>query len=176
MGLLYSGIMKTKNDLTAEEARNLFHYDPVTGVLIRKVTVGNTAKVGWIAGSISNTGHLTVRVNGGLYLVHRIIWLIQTGEWPKCVIDHINCIPSDNRWDNLRDAEHYQNRANGRIYKNNTSGLKGVSFDKSKNKWEAYIRSDNKKVSLGRFATPEEAHEAYKYAAILRYGEFARFS
>ena len=48
--------------------------------------------------------------------------------------------------------------------KNNSSGYKGVSFDKSRNKWVAYINIHDKRIFLGRFATLEEATECRKNA------------
>lgn len=43
---------------------------------------------------------------------------------------------------------------------NNTSGIKGVCFDKSRNKWVAYRKVNGKSINLGRFATKEEARRA----------------
>ena len=40
---------------------------------------------------------------------------------------------------------------------NNTSGFRGVSYDKSRNKWRAYIKLKYKIKELGRFDTLEEA-------------------
>lgn len=40
----------------------------------------------------------------------------------------------------------------------------GVHFDKSRNKFQAYIRKDGKRKHLGRFSTPEEAFQVYKEA------------
>jgi len=60
----------------------------------------------------------------------------------------------------------------------NTSGYKGVSFDKRdrKKKWYAQIRIENRHIILGYFYTPEEAARAYNDAAIKYFGEFARIN
>lgn len=48
--------------------------------------------------------------------------------------------------------------------RNNKSGFKGVYFNKSRNKWEAYINIHNRKISLGRYFTIEEAIKVRKEA------------
>lgn len=86
-------------------------------------------------------------------------------------VDHINNNPMDNRRANLRLASRAENCRNTRKPKVNTSGYKGATFDKQTGKWRAQIAHRH----LGRFDTPEEAHEAYCKAAKELYGEFARF-
>lgn len=92
------------------------------------------------------------------------------------MIDHKNCIIFDNRKENLRKCTISQNNMNKDIQNNNTSGYKGVSWDKSKNKWEAYIQINSRKKHLGRYNTKEEAAQAYNEAAIKYHGEFARLN
>ena len=50
--------------------------------------------------------------------------------------------------------------SNKTINSNNTSGFRGVSWDKSRKKWRAYIKLKYKTRFLGRFNTFEEAVEA----------------
>jgi hypothetical protein len=99
-----------------------------------------------------------------------------TGEWPpeRLEVDHKDCDPSNNRWDNLRLATASQNQANKKVSRANTSGFKGVSWHKDDKRWRAQIRMGGKKVHLGSFDTPESAHRAYSEAAMKHYGEFAR--
>ena len=85
--------------------------------------------------------------------------------------DHENGIKTDNRRKNLRFATHSQNLANSKRYSTNTSGYKGVS--RHGNKWQAEICVRGKKLYLGYFKDPEEAHEAYIKAAQKYFGEFA---
>jgi hypothetical protein len=89
--------------------------------------------------------------------------------------DHVNSNGLDNRRCNLRVATKMQNNQNMRKSSHNTSGYKGVSYNKERNCWEAYIHMNNKKRWLGRFNTAEEAYEAYCKEAVKEYGEFARF-
>ena len=104
-------------------------------------------------------------------LLSRIIM----GEPEGLEIDHINLNPLDNRRENLRIATTQQNCKNKNKYSTNTSGFKGVSFNKQKQKFEARISIDGKKKFLGYFATAVGAHEEYKRAAIQHNGEFARY-
>jgi hypothetical protein len=55
----------------------------------------------------------------------------------------------------------------------NTSGYKGVSWDEASGQWRAQITEDGKRVNLGRYNTPEEAHAAYMEASNRVYGEFS---
>lgn len=87
--------------------------------------------------------------------------------------DHEDGDGLNNLRSNLRLADSKQNSQNRRRAKDNKSGYKGVHFEKGK--WSARIMVNKKFLRLGRFNTPEEAHEAYKKAAIEHFGEFARF-
>lgn len=89
-------------------------------------------------------------------------------------VDHINLDKLDNRRTNLRFATGTQQRANTPLRRNNTSGFKGVSWDKDRRKWQATIRCNDKRYHLGRFDAIEEAAAAYDAAAIHFFGEFAR--
>lgn len=94
---------------------------------------------------------------------------LRRGEY----VDHINGDGLDNRRCNLRLATAAQNQMNQRRRRDNTSGFKGVRFDRARQRWRAEIRVDGKHIFLGRFDTPVEAHRAYCKAAALYFGEFA---
>lgn len=94
--------------------------------------------------------------------------------FPNEEVDHIDLNPLNNRRSNLRLTSHQQNSANRRKPISNTSGFKGVCWDKQTNKWQAKIGVNNKQKYLGRFDTPEEAYAAYCKAAEELHGEFAR--
>lgn len=66
--------------------------------------------------------------------------------------------------DNCRWATSSEQSLNRRINKNNTSGIKGVSWDKLSCKWEARFREQR----IGTFDTIEQAEAAYKTA---KFGE-----
>lgn len=102
-------------------------------------------------------------------LMHREILQTSSG----LVSDHINGDGLDNRRCNLRVATFSQNSANRGKQRDNSSGFKGVYFYKNDNRWFAQIKVNQKAISLGRFASREEAHNAYAEAARKYYGEFA---
>lgn len=89
-------------------------------------------------------------------------------------VDHKDGNPLNNQRSNLRLATASQNSANRAKAKNNTTGYKGVYRHKN-NWWRAIIQVQGEAIHLGLFRTPEEAHEAYKQAAVKYFGEFARF-
>jgi len=56
--------------------------------------------------------------------------------------------------------------------KHNTSGVKGVTWDKSRNKWVAQIIFKGKNYYLGRYADKNDAIKARKSAEEKLYGDF----
>jgi AP2 domain. len=74
---------------------------------------------------------------------------------------------------NLRPCNNTQNSRNAVRSKRNTSGFKGVTFDKGHGKWRAQIGVNRKVKYLGLFDTPEEAFAARCTAATHFHGEFA---
>lgn len=146
-------------------------YNPNTGLFYKAGSVMElTTKRG---GSRRGGEYPSLRVGKKYYYAHRIAFFMMTGRWPT-MIDHINGIKNDNRWCNLREASMSQNKANEGVRSSNTSGWKGVSFEKATGRWESYICSNGKKKRLGRWGCPTAAHLAYLRAAKIEYGEFAR--
>jgi hypothetical protein len=160
--------------ISPEELRNLFNYNPETGDLTWKIPGARRRKAGDIAGCKTSEGRIIVGINKKIYKAHRIIWAIQTGEWPQNHIDHINEDATDNRWVNLREANKSQNMCNITRIKSNTSGYKGVTWSKATQKWRAQIKLNNKSYHLGVFQTKEDAAKAYQEAAKRLHGEFCK--
>lgn len=134
-------------------------------------TYNNKIK-GELAGWQTHRGYWMVKLCGGKFLAHRVIWAITHDEWPEEQIDHINGDPSDNRIENLRIANQSQNNWNRPIFRNNTTGFPGVTYEPSRNKYKAAIRIDGKPKNLGRFDSAEEASEAYQRECVRTRGEF----
>lgn len=141
----------------------LLSYDEGTGTLTWTVSRGRM-KAGSVAGTPNGRGYLIIRIDGKVYPAHRLAWRIKTGEWPEGVIDHINGIGTDNRWDNLRDVTQQENLFNKREMSNNKSGSVGVRFREEYNKWYAAIGVDGKQIHLGSYAEKDEAIAAYQKA------------
>ena len=88
-------------------------------------------------------------------------------------VDHKNGNSFDNRRSNLRICTNSQNLMNRGAPKNNTSGFKGVSFDKKSKKWGAKIAKNYKQIALGFYEDKKDAAKAYNKAAKKLHGSFA---
>lgn len=84
-------------------------------------------------------------------------------------IDHINGDGLDNRRENLRLASHAQNIVNA-DFNQNMFGYRGVY--KNRKRYGAQTKVNGKKVHIGTYDTPEEAHQAYLNYMIKKWGEF----
>lgn len=104
--------------------------------------------------------------------MHRIVMDAPDGM----EVDHINGDGLDNRKQNLRVVTHRQNLLNSRMKENNTSGYRGVSWRKDRNKWQVRIKDGEVYRSLGYFDVKEEAALAYNHAARELFGEFVRLN
>jgi hypothetical protein len=110
------------------------------------------------------------RPNRKIIRMHRYLMNPQVGF----EVDHIDMNGLNNQRSNLRICTRSQNRCNSLKPKNNTSGFKGVSFQKSNKKFQATIKLNGKQSHIGYFNTSIEAAKAYDIEAIKIYGEFAR--
>jgi len=162
--------------MTYEEIREMFIYEPETGML-RKVK--NCRKPYPFSGIGKDARYLATRIyvkgKSKTFYLHRLVWMWHKGCWPER-IDHIDGDPRNNRIDNLRECTTAQNQYNSKRKVNNRSGAKGVVFHKNcpRKPWQAKIVVNKKIISLGYFATVEEAAEAYRVAALKYAKEFAK--
>jgi len=159
--------------LDSDRLRELLIYNPETGKWLWKVR-RNRMPLGSKAGTISGDGYINISVDGLVYRAHRLAWLYMTGEWPSRQIDHEDTNRSNCKWNNLRISNQSQNIANSRRRSNNSSGYKGVSWNKRLSKWKAYIMKDGKNYNLGFFDHAIDASIAYQRAAVEMFGAFAR--
>lgn len=164
-------IADTESGLTVERLRAVLHYDHATGLFTRTLPRNGT-RIGDIAGSPERKGYLRISIDGRRYKAHRLAWLYVHGQWPADQLDHRNGIRSDNRIDNLREADNVLNSANAAPSRNNTTGLKGVS--RLGKRFVAGIKDNYQRIHLGCYATAEEAAAAYDKAAVDLWGDFAR--
>lgn len=150
-----------KYEITQELANKYLIYDKNSGILYRKYKYHNNVIAGKRACRNSNHSyqdHLVVHLCGHDYPAHRIIWLMNYGEFPKQHIDHIDHNEKNNLLSNLREVSQKQNNRNMPLKSNNTSGVMGVWISKnSKKKYIAEIKDLNSKKITKSFYTLEEA-------------------
>jgi len=107
------------------------------------------------------------------WLMHRLIMSWAAGQrLPRHLqVDHLNHDPLDNRRANLRLCTPNQNQWHKTLQANNTSGFRGVSWNKGR--WEARIRCYRQRINLGRYDDAVTAALAYDAAARLLHQDFA---
>lgn len=104
--------------------------------------------------------------------MHRLIM----GAKRRQMCDHINGDKLDNRRENLRLCNNAENMRNRGMTAKNTSGFKGVYWDKGRRKWHAQIKIFYKQKYLGLFEDKKDAARAYNEAAKNAFGEFAHLN
>lgn len=122
--------------------------------------------------SIGSHGHAYVMtsVRGGRPIaMHRLL----LGAGKGSFVDHADGDGLNNRRDNIRLCTQSQNMANKVLERRNKLGIKGVSA--KGNRFRAIVTPNGRKIHLGYYKTKEEAAAAYKGAATILWGEFARF-
>lgn len=144
--------MKT---VTQERLKELFEYSD--GDLIRRISVGNNAPAGVKVGSTRESGYLSVVVDCKRYLVHRLVYMYHHSYMPEGEIDHIDRDRSNNRIENLREVSRTCNLRNTGNPITNTSGVKGVSYNKVSGKWRARMSINNVDKFIGYHKDFEEA-------------------
>ena len=174
--LQFYQMAKYKKLPSLKRIKELVSYEPESGKLFWLQPVARWIRVGEEAGTYCKHA-VDITLDKVTYRAHRIIWFLVTKKDPgNMMIDHIDGNPHNNKFENLRIATSRQNQCNQKIRRDNTSGLKGVSWSEERQKWQTGIQVNGKRVGLGRFNTKEEAYEAYCKAAKELHGEFARLN
>lgn len=159
--------------LTGSWLERTISYNPETGEWHWiKCTTHNSNMNGEIAGNVRSDGYRKIRIGGTAYYSGRLAWLWMTGKWPKEEIDHIDRDPSNDKWDNLREATSSDNKCNQRMRSTNTSGFRGISWNKKLCKWVAYASTSQ----LGAFDNLEAAIAVRDRAAAQIQGAFAQLN
>jgi hypothetical protein len=159
------------NILTQNQVRNLFEYRD--GELFWKVFTSPSAPIGSKVGHLASDGYIQTHIKRKFYRNHRIIFLYHHGYLPQ-YIDHIDGNRSNNQIENLREATKHQNGCNTKINKNNTSGVKGVSWHKKTKKWYVRVSIHRKSISIGYYDSLEDAKIAMIEARNKHHGKYAR--
>lgn len=182
--------MAKRDDISPGMIRQLFDYNPDTGVLTWKTrtpdmfrtanrapetmcATWNSRYAGKEAGAFKE-GRLKVSIYRKMHFVHRVAWCWMTGSWPAVEVDHKSLDALDNSWKNLRLATSSQNKCNRRTRKDSASGYKCIYYNKKLKKYRVMLNVMGRTVYCKFFNTLEEARAAYCEAAVKYHGEFAR--
>lgn len=173
------------NVVPLDYLKECFDYDPDTGLLLwksrpldhfdthRGFNIFNKKNAGTKAGNLDTNGYIRVRlfIEGSRrqLAAHRVCYQLGYNEAldPTILVDHKNCVRTDNYKDNLRKATDTQNSHNKRKhYSNSKVPYLGVSHNRNGKRFISEIQAHGKKYFLGTFDTPEEAHQVYLEAKV----------
>ena len=165
-------------DLPSPELlRKLLRYDPDTGKLfwrergseffVSKNQKPQSSRNSWNAKyankeafTATSEGYFVGSIFDTMLKSHRVIWAMEFGRWPEGQIDHINGCRSDNRIVNLREVSSVDNCRNCGVRSDNSSGVTGLVWIKSRGKWRARVWNNGRAVYLGEFRDKDAAISA----------------
>lgn len=125
-------------------------------------------KAGDVVGTKESKGYWHCQINKTRLYNHKIIWIL-CGNSKANVIDHINGDTSDNRISNLREVSRTENMQNLKKYCINKSGVTGVHFSSTDNRWRAEWRKLNGKNTSKSFSVKLYGYEeAFRLACEYR--------
>jgi hypothetical protein len=166
------GVTTRVEDSKALQARFREAFDYRNGKLFWKINTNKSKHlIGKEAGCHSSV-YGTLNLDGKSYVLHRVVFCHQTGEWPE-VVDHINGDKKDHRIENLRAADCTTNNLNKGFQKNNTSGVKGLMWHKARQAWAGVLFYRGKRHSLGYFKDLEDGKDFIGLAREMIHGAFA---
>ena len=159
--------------LTQERAHEVFEYRDGNLYWKHRLLSRNrpSERAGLLAGVNDGRGYLKVGIDKKTYYVHQIVFLMHHGRFAKCT-DHADGDVTNNRIENLREASVSQNMFNTKVNTKNTSGVKGVHFNKQKQKWQAKLWVRGKQIARV-FESFEDAVDFMGLFRELVHGEFA---
>lgn len=161
------GILKTTK---RDETTSYFLFD-LEDVEIIKLHKWYENQYGYLEARIFKTDnpdlkHKTIRY-------HRLIMKMWGKDKQHISVDHINGNTKDNRKYNLRIITNQNNTFNAKLSVGNTSGHKGISWDKRVQKYQAYIMVDYKKINLGYYIDINEAIKVRQEAELRYFGNYS---
>lgn len=148
---LEHGVMNIENYI-----KEHFHYDYETGLLSRDDRKGGL-------GSLDTDGYIILKIKGKQFKYHRVVWLLCNGEFPQKELDHIDRNKLNNRIENLREVDSWQNNLNKEPIINKDTGEEHIYLDTTTKGLKAKytVRRGN---ACRRFRTLEDAK---KYRDVL---------
>ena len=141
------------------DVKELFDYKD--GLLLWKQSKRGGRRAGREVGyGGNNNGYKWTKIDGRYFLVHRLVYLFHTGEWPD-LIDHIDCNKTNNCIENLRASNKSQNACNlKKLLSNNTSGFTGVYWSANAKKWIAQYTRNKNRYYVGLYDSPVVASQS----------------
>lgn len=134
-----------------------FYYDSTGWLFWKEDRLFPFMPAGWV----NPYGYASVNIHKKVYLMHRVVWEMHNGPIKNGMqVDHIDGDRLNNKISNLRLASHNQNCHNAKTRSDNTSGVKGVTWDKTLGKWRSRIMVNKKRVNVGCFDDLELAQLA----------------
>lgn len=165
--------MNEPSNLKHSRLLALLKYDPDTGEFTW-ITDRSSVKAGQTAGSPRGK-YLSISIDGRKYPAARLAYFYMLRMWPPegLQIDHMDRNPRNNAWSNLRLCTSSQNKINRGLQRNNTTGIKGVHFNRARKLYEASYGLNGRVHYLGGYETLEAAAEARRAAERAHFGDFA---
>lgn len=142
-------------EVTADYIRSAFSYDRKTGDLTRLTG----PRAGSVSGTVAKDGYKIIRVAGKNYYAHRLAWLHVHGSFPSKHLDHIDGNRGNNSLENLRECTVSQNAQNRKVYRDNKTGLMGVT--ERRGRYIAQLVANGSRKLTAYCASAEEAHQLY---------------
>ena len=155
-------------------------YDPETGIILPKYKYADAIVLGRELGcKDERSGYIIIKVFKKTYFAHQIAFHVMTGRIPD-LIDHKDNNGFNNKWSNLREATKQTNAMNARIRKDNSTGVKGISWEERANGFQARVaingKSTTKRFSVSKHKTKElalcKAEEWVRSIRLDLHGEF----
>lgn len=105
-------------------------------------------------------GYIEIIFNNKYYKAHRLAFLYTEGYLPEHDVDHIDRNRSNNKWNNLRHATRRCNMQNRNVSKNNKTGITGIHWYKTFNKWCVTLTINRNTKHLGYYINFDDAVKA----------------
>ena len=141
--------------------------------------VYNVRKSRYLKLTMNSNGYLYVRLSkknkSTLFRVNVLVgkcFLTKPNKHQKFIVDHIDGVKYNNTLKNLRYVTPSQNCMNRVLNKTSTTGVKGVTFVKERNKYHARISIDGIHIHIGYYVSLKEAQIARVIRACEIFGEF----
>lgn len=152
-----------KKKLTKELVRALLNYNPDTGVFSR-ICYSAMLDDDGIKDRVDSRGNIFISVAGVYHSARKLAWLYVTGDLPVGRVYSISGDASDYRHINLTITRSDCTPRKNKLSQRNKSGVTGVSYQQSTEKWMACIRANGVNRFLGAFDDKQSAIDARQAA------------